>query len=66
MSDMVTTEKCWVWTEKAVNINSYGKTVGSPVWNNYRKKAPAKWLSEGLIQEAGEEEIPEGQATFNF
>lgn len=63
---MVTTDKCWVWTEKAVSINSYGKTVGSPVWENYRKEAPEKWLKDGLIEESGQENLPEGQAAFDF
>lgn len=66
MSKMVTTDKCWVWTEKAVKINSYGKTVGAPVWEGYRKEAPAQWLTEGLIKEAEETAMPAGQATFDF
>ncbi|CAM3377465.1 hypothetical protein HP548_00495 [Paenibacillus taichungensis] len=65
-SNMVTTEKCWVWTEKAVSINSYGKSVGSPVWDRYRKEAPAHWLKDGLIEEAGQETFPAGQAAFDF
>lgn len=66
MSETVKAKTQWVWTEKAVKLNSYEKLPGAPIWENYRKKAPTRWLEEGLIEESGQENLPEGQAAFDF
>lgn len=67
MNEMVTAKTAWVWTAEAVEQNKYQKLEeGTHVWDNYKKEAPARWLEEGLIREATEEDAPVGQVAFDI
>lgn len=67
MTQQLEAKTHWEWTEKAVEENKFQSiAAGTPVWDNYKKKAPKRWLDEGLIREAGKEILPEGQAAFDF
>lgn len=48
----------WVWTEKAEksNLAPYHTKAGERVWEAKSIEAPAKWLEDGLIQDASEVE----------
>lgn len=66
-SEQVEAISQWVWTDEAVRRNLFQNIkAGTPVWENYKKRAPRRWLSEGIIREANETDGPEGQAEFNF
>lgn len=62
---LVTATTHWVWTDKAQksNLAPYRTMAGEKVWEDHRKVAPAKWLEDGLIQDASELE-KEGQMTI--
>ncbi|MDH6670188.1 Fe-S cluster biosynthesis and repair protein YggX [Paenibacillus sp. LBL] len=58
----VTAQTHWVWTKKAEksNLAPYRTKAGERVWEARSIEAPAKWLEDGLIQDASEFE-KEGQ-----
>lgn len=56
----------WVWTEKAAQKNPQFLKAGEPIWLHYLYHAPAEWIEEGLICEAEQKELPEGQLCFDF
>lgn len=67
MTDQLEAKYHWEWTEKAVEENKFQSIVaGTPVWDNYKKKAPKRWVDEGLIREATEEDTPVGQVAFDI
>lgn len=67
MTEQLEAKIHWEWTEKAVEENKFQHIVaGTPVWDNYKKKAPKRWVEEGLIREATEEDAPVGQVAFDI
>ncbi|PIH58267.1 hypothetical protein [Paenibacillus sp. LK1] len=67
MTDQLEAKYHWEWTEKAVEENKFQRIVaGTPVWDNYKKKAPERWVKEGLIRQAQKPVVPVGQAAFDF
>ncbi|WP_049827412.1 hypothetical protein [Paenibacillus maysiensis] len=67
MSEQIETTTYWVWTDKAVQLNKFRDIeAGVAVWENYRKRAPKRWVDEGLIQEATEDYHADGQVQWDF
>ncbi|MEK5058630.1 hypothetical protein BK126_03045 [Paenibacillus sp. FSL H7-0326] len=46
----------WTWTKLAEAKNPTRSIAGKEIWPHYRTEAPAKWLEDGLIQDASEVE----------
>lgn len=53
-SNNVKAKSYWVWTKLAETKNPAHTRSGEPIWQDKLYEAPAKWLEDGLIQDASE------------
>ncbi|OAB25254.1 hypothetical protein PMSD_25930 [Paenibacillus macquariensis subsp. defensor] len=63
MTETVTAKTFWVWTDKAEAKNPAFNRSGEPIWDDSRYVAPKQWLTDGLIQDAGDVD-KEGQMSI--
>lgn len=53
-SNTVKAKTYWTWTKLAEAKNPNWSKAGTEIWPHYKYDAPAKWLEDGLIQDASE------------
>ncbi|ALS09972.1 hypothetical protein ABE82_26535 (plasmid) [Paenibacillus peoriae] len=58
-AEQVEAKTHWVWTDEAVRRNLFqNNEAHTPVWENYKKRAPRRCLVEGIIREAQATDLP--------